>query len=344
MSQFNQCVSDKLMAEAIYNNNRDGMLVFFLIGCYPNRGGNPHHENPPILDQFKDNNTPYMTILIDPEYDNDYTPNYLQNSPKQEGVYTTGLRKTIIYKNSISKTEFHQILELANLVSHLNCASFIADFTGIRRDYAAIDNPSVYITPFNCLADVSTMSYNPLFEQNANGGYDFYNPQTIESIYREFKTLMNASNNNQLLGLYNQKMNHIGYFMKRLISKMKCSHLKILNVIDNVDDQMWYVTKQRNVAPVYDTNASVGLLERSIKHLYYRCQGYNLNLVKDVVRQWQKSNVSSLRDFITVDIHKMTLYAVKMIQRNDNPRLMDEYILGKNNTYKNIFDRITNVF
>ncbi len=74
------------MAEAIYNNNRDGMLVFFLIGCYPNRGGNPHHENPPILDQFKDNNTPYMTILIDPEYDNDYTPNYLQNPNRQKGM------------------------------------------------------------------------------------------------------------------------------------------------------------------------------------------------------------------------------------------------------------------
>ena len=51
MSNFNK-ISYTLFEEARRNN---GMIAMFLVGCFPNKGGNPHHEYPPVLKRLLEN-------------------------------------------------------------------------------------------------------------------------------------------------------------------------------------------------------------------------------------------------------------------------------------------------
>ena len=344
MSNFQTKIFDRLCQEA-HKNKEYGMIAFFLIGSYPHIGGNPLHENPPIIDEVEASlDIPYMLFLIDPYYDNGYVPNYLQNCPENNGVYLYRKRRVVIYRYPLEDIEYHQILELCNLVSYVNCSSYIADFTGANR-VPITDNPAIYITPSNCLGDVTKIGYNPIIELQGNK-IQFMNPYTIEQIYLENNKLRDEKNkygSNILTPLLNRKIQFIGWCIKRLINRLTHSNLKILNKIENKNDKMLSEIRGGKINPIYEKN--IDIMNESIQHLFYRCGGRYLENVKEVVRKWKASDINSLKSFIEQDISETLIYILK-IEHNEYELddYIEDYLPRKGYTYKNIFDRIIGIF
>ena len=344
MSHFQEQIFDKL-SQAAHKNKAQGMIAFFLIGCYPHIGGNPLHENPPIIDEIEASfDIPYMLFLIDPYYDKGYVPNYLQNYPENNGVYHCGKRRVVIYRYPLEDAEYHQILDLCNLVSYVNCASYIADFTGANR-VPITDNPTIYITPSNCLADVTEIGFNPVIELRDNK-IQFMNPYTIEQIYHENNKLRDEKNkygSNILSSQLNRKIQFIGWCIKRLINRLTHSSLKILNKIENKNDKMLSVIRGNRISPIYEKN--VDIMGESIHHLFYRCGGRYLEYVKEVVNRWEASDINSLKSFVEQDISAILIYILK-IEHNEYEldEYVEDYLPRKGYTYKNIFDRIMKTF
>lgn len=315
MNEFQIRISDTLYKEAALHKDDGGMLAFFLIGCYPNIGGNAQHEDLPIIRQIEhDTDLPLMIFLIDGNYDDGYKPPYLPNIQAKKGVYRQGRRRVVIYDKNLNDHEFYQILEVANFVSHLNCATYVASFTGKDLDTETM-NKAVYIAPSNCLGDVSEIGYNPIIQIDQGKPY-FYNPQNIKDIYQEYELLYESYNNNicdQLQNELQKKMQFLDFNIKRILTVLKRGHIRAYHHINNTNDTMRSVVRGGVISPCYQQN--IDITEESIRHLYYRCQGYDLYLIKNLVERWLKSNIACLVSFLEQDIERMLLFIFKITYR-----------------------------
>ena len=336
MAYFYTHILSKLITEAKQNKD-NGMISLFLIGCYPNIGGNPLHENPPIVDYIEKNlDIPYMMVLIDPYYDNGYIPNYLQDCPQHNGIYYYGKRRVIIYKNQLTDKEYTSIVTLCNSLSYMNCASYIADFTGTNK-HITTSNSAVYITPFNCLADVTKIGYNPIIKIENKIIY-FMKTHTMEDIYYENKKLLGK---NKYVSNFNKRLQFINWSIIRIINNLSRSHLNILSKIKNKDDLMYSYIKKEYIKPVY--NKTSDIYEESIRHLLYRCQGYDLKLIKLVISKWLYSSYKSLEKYINKQILENIEY-INKINYDYTKTELNKYLVNKDNTYKQVFYRIINDF
>ena len=325
----------KTFINELKQNKDNGMMAFFLIGCYPNIGGNKLHENPPIIDYVETSlDIPYIMFLIDPYYSDGYVPNYLQNCPKHNGIYYYGKRRVVICEDSLK--DYDYILKLCDYISYLNCASYIADFTG-KNKLITSSNSSIYIAPSNCLGDVTTIGYNPIIT-NKNNIIQFMKTDTIEDIYYQYKTLLKKNIPN-----FNKQLQFINWSIIRIINKMSKSHLNILKKVKNKDDTMYSYIKNKRVTPIY--NKTSDIIDESIKHLLYRCQGYDIELIKLVVSKWLYSSYNSLKQYLDEHIISIINYVIKIkYEHLDTERYLGEYNISKGYTYKQIFAKIVKDF
>tara|TARA_Y100001970_G_scaffold292853_1_gene436168 strand:- start:1493 stop:2539 length:1047 start_codon:yes stop_codon:yes gene_type:complete len=343
MSLYQLSIFDKVCHEA-RQNQENGMITLFLIGCFPNPGGNKQHEMPPIIEDIIHLDIPYLLVLIDPEYSNGYIPSYLQGHEPVDGMYSIGKRKVIIYPSILEDHEYSQIVELSRIVSKLNCLSYIVDFSGKERDTNA-NNDAIYIAPSSCLADVTTYGYRPPIIRKDNH-LTFLNPQEIFEIYRVYNGLLEQKMalNNVISQELIKKIAFVRWCIVRKINIYMRSYVKMLTFID-MNDVMKSRIKQQNIRPIYKKDLDI--TQECIQHIKYRCGTYDVLYVEQAIDEWMKSGFIDLKEYITTKLQNEICYIVKIIgisiepfQEDGNNVMIKDYLPNEDNSYENIFDKL----
>jgi len=318
MSQFSK-ISKTLFTEAQKNN---GMISFFLVGCYPNKGGNPFHEYPLILRNMIEK-YPGLNIsiyLIDPEYKNGYIPQFLYNYEFNNGMYRKNNLAVMIYPYPLLDKSFShdwdRLYELCKNVTTFNCSSIIFNFSGVNEIYFDY-HPSIYFSPTDCLGNVENeIKYNPIIEIE-EGIPKIFNPKDLN----EIEALLNSQ-------IDNNKINFCYWKFSDILKLVNNAYLKIYNV----------VTSNRDY--VYDKQSR--LLHKSIDHLLYRSEGKYKNIIEKIIYEWINSETQTLKIYVKNKLDEYMLTSLIIKYKEKYQEHLDEIKIGKNNSYYNIVNHFMN--
>lgn len=318
MSNFNK-ISYTLFEEARRNN---GMIAMFLVGCFPNKGGNPHHEYPPVLKRLLENfpRCNVCVYLIDPSYKSGYIPQFISNAHYNNGMYKIRNLSTMIYPyeflNKSFSYDWDRLYELCVNVSHFNCSSIIFNFSGVNEkqfDY----HPSIYFPPTNCLGDVENdIQYNPIIEFEDRKPVIF-NPKNLNDIEILLKNQID-----------NNKLNFCYWRLSNLLSYINNTYLKIYTIVSTEKD-----------CKLNDHN-----LHKNIKHILFRTQGKYETLIEKELYRWTYTQTNSLKTYIEEKLDSYLLTILKIKYKNSYEENLIEIKIGPNNSYYQIMHNIIQLF
>lgn len=311
---FQQSYYD-LIYDYAYNLREKGSLIVYLIGSYPNIGGNPDHEYPYFLRHLE--NIDVLVFLIDPCYGYNYPPQFINNISDIQKINNMEYKlRRITFKVCnfyVTNYTWQQMVDISHILKRFNSIAIIMDFTGsVSRNIEINNSNYLYITKPDCLAKMDDYLHNPIIETNHK--ITIYNPFIIQDLLNEFqiqKKVIEMNSNSSNVTSY-RKINIIYREMYRRLDKINEIYIPIISYIGVPNDRLRF---NCDIQPQYYKSSQY--YQDSKSHLLYRMGNYFKYDLIIILDNWSKSDYEYLQDYLRNCIYNLH-YQALLIKYNLN--------------------------